>query len=106
MDFSGESDAVAERAEVVRNTLGIGAAGAVVPGATVAMGEATGVKLGAAGRAHRHAEVGPVKDEGLFCEGVEVGCFGVLTAIERKVTECTVVGDDDENIWILCRGEG
>jgi hypothetical protein len=53
--------------------VGVGAAGAVVPGAAIPEREASGVELGATRGAHRHTEVGTVEDEGLPGEGIEVG---------------------------------
>ena len=49
--------------------VGVGAAGAVVPGAAIPEREASGVELGATRGAHRHTEVGTVEDEGLPGEG-------------------------------------
>ena len=56
---------------MVGKAFGIRADGAVVPGAAVSKGVKAGVKFGAAGGAHRHAEISPIEDERLLDDGVD-----------------------------------
>ena len=100
MNFAGKADAVSERLQVVRDAFGIGADSAVIPGAAVPEGVEASVEFGSARGAHRHAEIGAVEDERLFCEGVEMRGFGVLASVEWEIGEGTIVRDNDEDIWL------
>ena len=100
--FSGEADAVAEVAEAVDDALCSSAGRGVVPAGSVGRRIEAGVEFGAAGIAHCDAEICVVECHSFACEAVDGRGADVLATVEGQFVVGAVVGDDDEEVGLLC----
>ena len=73
----------------------------MIPGAPVAEWELSAEELRPAGLAHGFCQVSSVEDESLLGEAVDVGRFGVLAAVDRKVIVSAIVRHYDEDVGLF-----
>ena len=72
--------------------------GRVVPARPVADRMQARVERGAAGVAHRHGQIRPIKNQSLACEVVDIGRFDILPAVQGQIVVGRIICDCDQDI--------
>jgi hypothetical protein len=95
MNFSGKTDSVAERFEVMGHALGLGAACRVIPCTPVSKGKLTTEKLGSARLAHRFGKIRAIEDQALGGQSINIWSLRILSPKDWQVVVGAVVRYDD-----------
>jgi hypothetical protein len=97
--FASKTHAITQRFEMLWDAFGAWSTGSVIPCATVSQRVKSRVELGPTRRAHCHTNVCAVKNKGLLGKLVEVWGLCILPTMEREVAECTIIGNDEKDVW-------